>query len=182
MKKLYLIRHAKASWDHPEQNDFDRTLTEQGEIDAHEMAKQLQESKIKPDLILSSSADRALKTAQIFAEELRYPIKNIATDAHIYTGGVEELVKVIKELKAKYDTVFLVGHNPSLTLLSHYLCEGLRLNLATCGVLSISYDMTKWDELVETDGQFLAYLHPHHELGEHRESHEQESGPTSAST
>lgn len=169
MKKLYLIRHAKASWDHPEQADFERPLTEQGQIDAHAMAQQLQQQKIKPDLILTSSAERAVKTAEIFAEELKYPEKNIVKDMTIYTGGVEDLVSLIKTFNSKYKNVFLFGHNPTLTLVSHFLCEGLKTNLTTCGVLGISFSTGAWKDVVETEGKFLTYLHPHHDLHEHKE-------------
>jgi len=179
MKKLYLIRHAKASWENTEQADFDRPLTAVGETDAHSIAQQLKEQKVKPDLIISSTAPRALKTAEIFAEELGYSAKKITTDEHIYTGGVEELVKLIKTLPTKNKTVFLVGHNPTLTLVAHYLSEGLRLNIATCGVLAIGFNMTEWQDIVETEGKFLSYVHPHHDLHEHKDSHDQSSGSSS---
>lgn len=184
MKKLYLIRHAKASWDTSDQSDFDRPLTEQGRQDAHTMAEQLKQQKLKPDFILSSNAERAIRTAEIFAEELNYPIKNINTDSHMYMGGVEELIKLLKGINSKFKTVFLVGHNPSLTLLSHLLSEGLRLNIATSGVVSISFNMSDWKNIVETEGKFLEYIHPHLDLHEHStdESHEQNSGSTTGGT
>lgn len=163
MKKLYLVRHAKASWENPDQSDHDRPLTTQGEADAHDIANQLKEQKVKIDAMFSSTAERALSTAQIFAEEFAFPVDKITKDSHIYTGGVEELVELIKKMDAKWNTVFLVGHDPTLTLLSHYLSEGLRISITTCGVVGIGFAMKKWDEVVETEGKFLLYLHPHHE-------------------
>lgn len=177
MKKLYIIRHAKASWDHPEQPDFERTLTEQGLIDAHTIAQQLKQQKIKPDYILSSSAERAIKTAEAFAHELGFPAKNIVTNEHIYTAGVEELVKIIKSFNTKFNSVFLIGHNPTLTSVAHFLSEGLKINLTTCGVLGISFKTSKWEEVVETEGKFIDYWHPHHDLHEPKEeSHDQSHG------
>lgn len=172
MKKLYLIRHAKASWDNPEQTDFERPLTEQGKIDIGNMAKQLNEQQLKPDLIISSNAVRALDTAQIMASELQFPPDQIIADEHIYSGGVEDLVTIVKAINAKCNTVFFVGHNPTLTLLAHYLCEGTRVVITTCGVLGIGFEMKKWEDAVETEGKFLTYFHPHHEQHEHYEPYE----------
>jgi phosphohistidine phosphatase len=174
MKKLYLIRHAKASWDNPDQPDYDRPLTELGEKDCHAMAMQLKEQKTVPDKMISSSAARAMKTAEIFAEVLNFPEKKIVSDIHIYTGGVEELVSMIKAFDAKLNTVFIFGHNPSLTLLAHFLCEGLRMTITTCGVLSIGFDMKNWEDIVETEGKLLAYDHPHHEFPDAHEPQAQE--------
>ncbi len=174
MKKLYLIRHAKASWDNPEQSDFERPLTPQGEIDANAMAVQLKAQNLKPDLIISSNAVRALSTAKILAEELKFPVAHIVSDPHIYSGGVEELVTLVKAISTKLNTVFIVGHNPSLTLLAHYLCEGTKVTITTCGVLGIEFAMKKWEEAVETEGKFITYFHPHHH--EHHEHYEPYEG------
>lgn len=163
MKKLYLIRHAKASWEHPEQEDIERSLTPQGEEDAKAMALLLKKHKVNVDLIVSSTAVRAISTAQIMAQELDYNFDKIITNERIYNGGVEELVELIKELPAKAKTVLLFGHNPSLTWLAHYLCETFRMNLVTCGVLGIEFDVKSWDELSSVEGMLIDYYHPHHE-------------------
>lgn len=174
MKKLYLIRHAKASWDNPEHADHERPLTPLGETDAHSMAEQLKAAKVVPDLMITSGAKRAKHTSEIFAEVLSIPAKKIITDDHIYTGGVEELVNMLKKLDKKLDTVFIVGHNPSLTLLAHFLCEGLRMTITTCGILSIGFDMQNWNDVVQSDSKFLEYLHPHHEFPDAHEPELQE--------
>ena len=69
MKQLFLIRHAKSSWDSPTLKDIDRPLNERGKKDAPSMAKRLASQKIKLDALFSSNANRALSTAQCFAEE-----------------------------------------------------------------------------------------------------------------
>ncbi|HRG10817.1 MAG TPA: histidine phosphatase family protein, partial [Cyclobacteriaceae bacterium] len=60
MKILYLIRHAKSSWDNPKLEDFDRPLNKRGQKDAPRMAKRLKEKRITPDIMLSSPAERTL--------------------------------------------------------------------------------------------------------------------------
>ena len=67
MKNLYLIRHAKSSWDDPLQDDFDRPLNDRGMRDAPRMGKRLKEKDLHPDMILSSPANRALSTCMQIA-------------------------------------------------------------------------------------------------------------------
>ncbi len=77
MKTLYLVRHAKSSWSNPALSDFDRGLNKRGKRNAPVMGKRMVVDGVKPDLIVSSPAKRALKTARIIAKEIGYPRKNI---------------------------------------------------------------------------------------------------------
>lgn len=164
MKTLYLIRHAKASWDQQDLTDFDRPLTELGKTHAHDIGKQLQAQNIKPDLIISSPAVRAMTTAEIIAEELKYPVDKIVKNQQIYTGGVEELLEIIQSIKPVHKNVLFFGHNPSLTWLMHFLCEDARMNIPTCGVVAIELGMRNWQDLTEAEGRVVTFLHPpHHE-------------------
>ena len=65
MKTLYLIRHAKSSWDDSTLTDFERPLNERGINDAPKMGKLLKEKNIIPELLISSPANRAISTAKI---------------------------------------------------------------------------------------------------------------------
>ena len=71
-KTLYLIRHAKSSWDDHDLSDFQRTLNNRGLKDAPLIVKFLKGNNIVPDLIITSPAVRALSTAEIFADEFHY--------------------------------------------------------------------------------------------------------------
>ncbi|MCI0495238.1 histidine phosphatase family protein [candidate division KSB1 bacterium] len=76
MKRLILIRHAKSSWGDPGLSDLDRPLNNRGNQDAPFMGKRLKkEHNVKPDLILSSPAKRAIGTARIIAKAIGYPGK-----------------------------------------------------------------------------------------------------------
>jgi phosphohistidine phosphatase len=77
MKTLFLIRHAKSSWDDTALPDKDRPLGDRGRRDAPKMGKRLAKRDVKPDLILSSPARRALTTAEIIAKKLDYKLKDI---------------------------------------------------------------------------------------------------------
>ncbi len=72
MKTLYIIRHAKSSWKDTTLDDFDRSLNKRGKLNAPLMGDRLKSKNIVPDLILSSPAKRAKKTAKIIAEKVEY--------------------------------------------------------------------------------------------------------------
>jgi phosphohistidine phosphatase len=71
-KTLYLVRHAKSSWDNPDLDDFERPLNERGTRDAPRMGERLSHRDVHPDVIFSSGALRALETAKAIAQRLQY--------------------------------------------------------------------------------------------------------------
>lgn len=160
MKTLFLIRHAKATWEQPGQPDFARTLTQQGIQQAQSIGQMLHAKNIKPNYMLSSTAPRAVTTAEILANELGYSPNNIITDAKIYAEGVEKLNEIIQNFDDKFNIVFLIGHNPNLTWLVHYLCQKARMNLPTCGTVGINFAVNTWAELYENEGELLMFLQP----------------------
>ena len=125
MKTLFLIRHAKSSWDDTALPDKDRPLNDRGKRDAPKMGKRLAKRDVKPDLILSSPAKRALTTAEIIAKKLDYKLKDIVVDDRLYAGAVHDLLNVIHKLGDKPKRVILFGHNPELTEFAHRLSSRL---------------------------------------------------------
>lgn len=164
MKTLLLIRHAKSALEEPGTSDAERQLTEQGKNQADLMGQELKKFNIKPSLIISSPAIRALNTATIIAKILRYPTNKIKTEEKIYSGGVEDLIERIKEVNAEIDTLLLFGHNPTLTWLTHFLCKEVHMNIPTCGITMINLDkMKSWDKLTEADGKLIQFIYPPHD-------------------
>ena len=96
MKTLYLIRHAKSSWDDPSLDDFNRPLNERGEKDAPRMGKRLKEREVTADLMITSPAKRALKTCKAIAKVLGYPGEKIKTDRSLYHAGEDAFLSVLK--------------------------------------------------------------------------------------
>jgi phosphohistidine phosphatase len=95
MKTLFLIRHAKSSWESTALPDKDRPLNDRGKRDAPKMGKRLAKRDVKPDLILSSPARRALTTAEIIAKKLNYKRRDIVVDDRLYAGAVRDLLNVV---------------------------------------------------------------------------------------
>ncbi len=146
MKMLYVIRHAKSSWDNPGLNDFDRPLNERGKRDAPRMGKRLKEKRIVPDLLLSSPAKRAITTCEIMADMLGYPEGKIKTDQELYHAGEEDILQIIKKINDKHEAVFIFGHNPGLTDFVNQLTDTFINNVPTCGVVACTLNIQSWKE------------------------------------
>jgi phosphohistidine phosphatase len=146
MKTLFLIRHAKSSWDDPALPDKDRPLNDRGKRDTPKIGKRLAKRDVKPDLILSSPARRALTTAEIIAKQLDYKRKNIVVDDRLYAVGADDLLDVIHKLGDKLERVMLFGHNPELTELAHRLSSEIT-HMPTCAVAEFTFDAKSWSNI-----------------------------------
>jgi phosphohistidine phosphatase SixA len=98
LKRLTLVRHAKSSWKDPELTDFDRPLSKRGKRDAPLMGERLAGRDSRPELILSSPAKRARKTAKLMARKLELAADRLILEAEIYEAEPEALLKVIRGL------------------------------------------------------------------------------------
>lgn len=160
MKKLFLIRHAKSSWDNPELSDFDRPLNIRGERDAPFMGKVLKKNNYSPDLIIASPAMRAITTAKRIASEIEYDPLGIIQNNKLYEASTGEIIKVIQGIDNKFDFVLLVAHNPGLTLLNNYL-NSLKIdNLSTCAISGIEFNTNDWSKIEDVKGKSCFYEFP----------------------
>lgn len=161
MKRLTLVRHAKSDWSLPGQNDWDRPLNKRGQRDAPEMARRLRSRRLKPDLILSSPAVRALTTAAVMARELKVPATHVLQDERLYLASPGDLLAVIRELGGESRQLMVFGHNPGITEFANRLSAGDQIdNLPTCGVFTAQFDIAAWQELDWQGGQDAEFDYP----------------------
>ena len=123
--------------------DKDRPLNDRGKRDAPKMGERLAKRDVKPNLILSSPAKRALKTAEIIAKKLDYKLKDIVVDNRLYAVEADDLLRVIRGLGDKAERVMLFGHNPELTELAHRLSSKIT-HMPTCAVAEFTFDAKSW--------------------------------------
>ena len=136
-KKLYLLRHAKSSWKDFSIRDFDRPLNKRGKHDAPMMAARMKERGLHPDVILSSPAKRAKVTSRYFSEVLK--TKLLYVDS-IYESSATRLREIAKDAFKEYDSVMLVGHNPSMTVFGNSLSEHYIDNIPTTGIIGFAFE------------------------------------------
>jgi phosphohistidine phosphatase len=163
MKTLYVVRHAKSSWDESGIPDFDRPLSDRGKRDAPRMGKRLKEKQVRPDLMLSSPAKRALSTCKRIAKALGYPAEKIKTDRTLYHADEDEILSVVRKIKDKHDVLMIFGHNPGLTEFVNGMCIDNTTsidNIPTCGVAAFSFDISSWHEADFAKGKLVFYDFP----------------------
>jgi phosphohistidine phosphatase len=160
MKRLVIIRHAKAEQGGYDR-DFERQLTEKGKDDAHNVAADLKEWDIYPDYIISSPANRALTTARIFAEVLKYPKDKILEKKGLYFDyTTQEFLDLVHEVDDAHSTLFIFGHNPFMYFMAESLCDKFKGDMPTCSTVVINYDVSSWKNIEARQGHFFLHLYP----------------------
>lgn len=160
MRTLYITRHAKSSWSQPGLDDFHRPLNERGLRDAPFMAKVFASRNEPIDLLVSSTAVRALSTARVFARELGIPSDRILEDRSIYLAELPALIKRVNQLPDSAERVMLVGHNPGLSELVDHFGDGDLGELPTCAVVRLDLLIDTWAEATMGLGTVVWNDHP----------------------
>jgi phosphohistidine phosphatase len=162
VKTLYIIRHAKSSWEDPDKDDFDRPLNDRGKRDAPRMGKRLKEKGITPDLMLTSPAKRAFSTARRIGKVLKYSKDNIKMDKKLYHADEETILSIIRELKDKHNVVMVFGHNPGLTdFINSFQTGELDIdNLPTCGIVAFELNISSWKDAAWGKGKIMFFDYP----------------------
>jgi phosphohistidine phosphatase len=146
MKNLIIVRHAKSSWEEP-LRDKERPLTKRGIKDANLVSSEINKLMPKTYSIWSSTAKRAVDTAQIFAQNLSYPIECIIYNDDLYTFSDKKLEKIIKNFSNALDTVILFGHNDAITNFVNKFGDVDIENVPTSGFVSLEFDTDDWKNI-----------------------------------
>jgi|SRR6185436_9108429 len=160
MKTIVLIRHAKSSWKFPELKDVDRPLKKRGLEDASLMGKVLKDHGVKPDLIITSPAVRALTTAKIIAQKTGFDENQVISEPKLYLESKSKLLKEINAFNDMYNTIFVIGHNPGLTDLVNMLSGTEIENVPTSGAVAIQFECNSWQEVEKRKGKKLFFEVP----------------------
>ena len=148
-KRLTLLRHAKSSWNDPKLPDRDRPLNERGEHDAPMMAQRLRSLGVRPSLILTSTALRAMQTARLIARGIGYPLEFLQREADLYLASPEEILEVLARQEDSFNDILLCGHNPGITELARRLADDKIDHMPTCAFAVLEVKLRSWSELNE---------------------------------
>ncbi len=149
MKTLFLVRHAKSSWDDLSVSDHDRKLLPVGVRRTKKVAAWLRSSGNLPDMIISSTAVRAFETAKLLADGMGFPIEKIKKEPAFYSADEEDILAYLFGLPDTINSVMLVGHNPTFTELVNLFSppEKQIANLPTSAVAIITFQTSRWEEI-----------------------------------
>ncbi len=159
-KLLYLVRHAEAEQPAGTSYDFQRSLTPQGLIDAARMGRLLNEKPIQLDVLISSPAERTRMTAQVLAEQLGFNFAKTQFIEDLYEGAPRYYLAAINAIPETVHSAVIVGHNPSITYLSEYLCHEILGTVPPCGVVAIAFEQLNWAEVSSRTGRLIFYDSP----------------------
>jgi len=147
MPALYLLRHAKSSWDDADANDHERELAPRGRRATKVIARYVRESGIVPTVVLCSSARRAVDTLAGLGSSIGSPASTFIED-ELYGATADELRERLHRVPDGTESVLLVGHNPGLQDLGLLLAGGgdgdalarLRAKLPTGALVALDFD------------------------------------------
>jgi phosphohistidine phosphatase len=161
MKTIILVRHAKSSWSDLRLDDFDRPLNKRGKRNAPFMGQKLKEKQIMPDIILSSPAKRARKTAIAIAKAIDFPKKKIIFDDNMYHSDAMYLFELVKNQDDGNQTIMLFGHNPDFNDLADILLKQNPVyNIPTTGIYCIKFDVDSWEKVQQGNGEAVFFDYP----------------------
>ena len=160
MKNLFLTRHAKSSWNNPGLADIDRPLNERGKKAAPFMGKLIVDKGEKPELLISSPANRALSTARAFGEVMGLVENDIIVNRAIYGAGAQQLLELVQNQDDLHKSIVLFGHNPTFTSFVNMLTGSNIMNVVTCGVVRIDFEYSSWTDIDFGSGRLVYYEYP----------------------
>ena len=169
MKRLFLLRHAKAVPAESGVEDFDRTLMLSGMQDAGAMARHLRKSDYSVGLILCSSAARTAQTGELVVQQLECEIE--FRDA-LYLAEPGKLLAAIRGAPSAVSALMMVGHNPGLEALAAQLArepvrrkerarhEALEEKFPTCALAILDFDVGRWRDVAAGTGKLVEFVRP----------------------
>lgn len=159
MKTLLILRHAKSSWKASGLADHDRPLNKRGKRDAPRVGRLLRDENLAPHLILSSTAKRALDTAEAVAEASSYE-GEVEARAEFYMAAPEAYLNTQRGLSDDYECVMVIGHNPGLEELVETL-TGEAEPLPTAALVQVELPIQRWRDLSDdTEGKLVNVWRP----------------------
>jgi phosphohistidine phosphatase len=164
MKRIYLLRHAKSSWDDPTLADEDRPLAPRGRRAAKVMARHLRRREIAPEVVLCSPSRRTRQTLTRIAPGLG---KNadVQIKPELYAASAAALLEVLHEVPDEVDSMMLIGHNPGIQDLALSLARAgsesmrVRNKFPTAALATLEFNAS-WRELAPGSAELVSFVKP----------------------
>jgi phosphohistidine phosphatase len=162
VKRLYLLRHAKSSWDEPGLADRDRPLAPRGERALKVMAKHLGDEGIAPELVLCSPSRRTRETLERLGLGKGTEVR---IEDELYAASAGELLDALHEVPDEVESVMLIGHNPGMERLALELAAGggeldrMREKFPTAALATLEFG-GGWKDLAPGAAELVSFVKP----------------------
>jgi phosphohistidine phosphatase len=159
-KTLLIMRHGKSSWQKAGEDDFTRALLPLGVERTEIVGKQLLKERVLPQIIISSPAERAVRTAFCLADTIKLNHDAISTNESLYFKTVNDYFDALYSAPEDVSKIMIVGHNPMITEFANFFLSQKIDNLPTSGILALESDADNWTAFVLSFRRVLFHLIP----------------------
>jgi phosphohistidine phosphatase len=162
-KQLYVLRHAKSSWDDPGLPDHDRPLAPRGQLAVERLAEHVRTAEIQPDLVLCSSSRRTQETLEGVS-----PPGERLIEPELYAASAHEVLERLRRVPEDIGSLMVVGHNPAMQMLVLHLAapgddrsplDTVERKFPTGAMATLSFDCA-WSELGQGDARLVGFVRP----------------------
>ncbi len=162
MKTLLLLRHGKSDWDADYVGDHQRPLMKRGRKASSKVGRFLARTNQLPELVLCSTALRTRETLELAMDAGEWTDIEVNYDNTIYHAGYDQMIRSLAALPDAVDTVMVVGHEPTTSLLAGQLIGGASLNFPTAAVARIELNLEHWKNCRSGVGTLTWHIIPRH--------------------
>ena len=167
MKTIYLLRHAKSSWDDSSLSDHDRPLNERGRAAAPRVGAHMQAMGYLPDLVLCSTSMRTRQTLDAVLSELDVE-PAVEFEEDLYLAAPSEMLDLVRSVPDTVESVLIVSHNPGTGILAAALSgDGpeerihlMRAKFPTTGLAIIELSVDRWKDVESGCGSLKEFVRP----------------------
>ena len=149
MKKLLLLRHGNATFSDSGMADYDRPLNNRGKKEINNIAHKLLENKLIPDIIITSTAKRALSSADIVKNIIRISnndISQLRETEILYSASISEYIDILQSQNKSISTILIVAHNPAISGFCSRI-TGKHTGMGTGNLCLLELDIDNWSEI-----------------------------------
>ena len=167
MKTIFLLRHAKSSWQNHNLDDFDRPLSDRGIKACKKIGKYLKKKNISPDIVYCSTAVRAKQTWEL-VNRIVEKKENVLFKKNLYMSDLSNFIEIIKKTKKKFKSLMIVSHNPGIEYLALELSKDKNNEVykkiynkyPTGALVIIKYNIDKWNKVDLKKGSLYKFIKP----------------------
>jgi phosphohistidine phosphatase len=165
VRTLYLLRHAKSSWDDRTLPDRERPLAPRGRRDAKRIARHLLREHIEPELVVCSPAVRTRETLELVRPALG-TASTVTLEDGLYAASADELLERLRRVPVTVASVMLIGHNPGVQELAIDLAstgtelERLEAKFPTAALATLTFANADWNLLAPGEAVLAGYVVP----------------------
>lgn len=160
-KIIYLIRHAKSSWDRAGITDWERDLNDRGRKDGPRMAEYCLQNFSQPERILSSDSQRTRSTAAYLVEGGWIQNESLTFNNDLYLARHDEIIDQLEALPDELGSVAIIAHNPGIHLAAIQLSESQKiLKFPTFAIVRLKTSITNWQSLSSCRCEVDSFVFP----------------------